>query len=200
MDDAAATHRLELLDADLHHALQAWPLDANRETSLGRARSNDIVVASPLVSRLHARMRFVESCWVIEALSELGVWWRGGLRSRVALEEGVAFALGEHGPRLRLTRVAPLEDDFDAGATMRFRPQTFGVLVLDAARRDREVAEIVETDFFRHLERRAGELRARARADAVPTPAGAGDAPERDPMAGRAASGADHEPGRGSDE
>jgi len=166
MDDAAATHRLELLGADQHHALQAWPLDAARELSLGRARTNDIVLASPLVSRQHARLRFVETCWVIEAQSELGVWWRGGLRSRVALEDGVAFALGEHGPRLRLARSAPLEDDFDAGATMRFRPQNLGILVLDAARRDREVAEIVDTDFFRQLERRAGQLRARARGGA----------------------------------
>jgi hypothetical protein len=160
--DESTTHRLELLDADRHHALQAWPLDAGREVNLGRARTNDIVLASPLVSRQHARMRFAEGCWMIEALSELGVWWRGGLRSRIALESGVAFALGEHGPSLRLVRVAPLED-FDAGATMRFRPENLGVLMLDSARRDREVAEIAESDFFRHLEQRAGRLRAKAR-------------------------------------
>jgi hypothetical protein len=163
MDDTTI-HRLELLDADQHHALQAWPLEGGRELTLGRARTNDIVLASPLVSRQHARMRFVESCWVIEALSELGVWWRGGLRSRVALESGVAFALGEHGPRLRLTRMATV-DDFDAGSTMRFRPENLGILVLDAARRDREVAEIVESDFFRHLESRAGKLRGKARGE-----------------------------------
>jgi hypothetical protein len=161
MDDTT-NHRLELLDADQHHPLQAWPLDGARELTLGRARTNDIVLASPLVSRQHAKMRLVESCWVIEALSELGVWWRGGLRSRVALESGVAFSLGEHGPTLRLTRLATV-DDFDAGSTMRFRPENLGILILDTARRDREVAEIVESDFFRHLESRADKLRAKAR-------------------------------------
>jgi hypothetical protein len=163
MDESTA-HRLELLDADHHHALQAWPLDSGREVSLGRARSNDIVLASPLVSRQHARMRFVEGCWLIEAVSELGVWWRGGLRSRVALETGVSFALGEHGPSLRLSRVATI-DDFDAGSTIRFRPENLGILQLDTARRDREVSEIVESDFFRHLESRADRLRAKARGE-----------------------------------
>jgi hypothetical protein len=162
--DETTSHRLELLDADRHHALQAWDLDGGREVRLGRARTNDIVLASPLVSRQHACLRFVESCWVIEAQSELGVWWRGGLRSRVALEEGVAFALGEHGPSLRLAKVAPLQV-FDTESTMRFRPENLGILVLDSARRDREVAEIVESDFFRHLEQRASRLRAKTRGD-----------------------------------
>jgi hypothetical protein len=48
MVDSTTTHRLELLDADYHHALQAWPLEAVRGlVSLGRARTNDIVIASP---------------------------------------------------------------------------------------------------------------------------------------------------------
>ena len=158
--DESTSHCLELLDADQHHALQAWPLDSARELTLGRARTNDIVLASPLVSRQHARLRFVDGCWLIEAVSELGVWWRGGLRSRVALESGVAFSLGEHGPRLRLAKPVTI-DDFDAGSTIRFRPENLGILVLDSARRDREVAEIVESDFFRHLESRAGRLRAK---------------------------------------
>jgi hypothetical protein len=162
--DEATTHRLELLDADQHHALQAWTLDNGRELSLGRARTNDIVLASPLVSRQHARIRFVDGCWLIEAVSELGVWWRGGLRSRVALEAGIPFALGEHGPSLRLSRIQTI-DDFDAGSTIRFRPENLGILQLDTARRDREVAEIVESDFFRHLESRAGKIRAKARGE-----------------------------------
>ena len=163
----SSTHRLELLDADQHHALQTWPLDATRQLSLGRARTNDIVLASPLVSRQHATMRFVDGVWVIEAQSELGVWWRGGLRSRVALEAGIAFALGEHGPRLRLARTVVTIDDFDAGSTIRFRPENLGVLNLDTARRDKEVAEIVESDFFRHLEKRAGTLRAKAKGESA---------------------------------
>jgi pSer/pThr/pTyr-binding forkhead associated (FHA) protein len=162
----SSTHRLELLDADQHHALQTWPLDTGRPWSVGRARTNDIVLASPLVSRQHATMRFVDDCWLIEAQSELGVWWRGGLRSRVALETGIAFALGEHGPRLRLARTAVTLDDFDAGSTIRFRPENLGVLNLDTVRRDKEVAEIVDSDFFRHLEKRAGTLRAKAKGDA----------------------------------
>ena len=166
----SSTHRLELLDADQHHALQAWPLDTGRPWSLGRARTNDILLASPLVSRQHATMRFVDGCWVIESQSELGVWWRGTLRSRVVLEAGVAFALGEHGPRLRLAQAAATIDDFDAGSTIRFRPENLGILNLDTTRRDREVAEIVESDFFRHLEKRAGTLRAKSRGDAAKDP------------------------------
>lgn len=158
------THQLELLDAEEHHALQVWPLDATREVTVGRARTNVIVLASPLVSRAHARLRFLESCWVVEALSELGVWVRGGLRSRIALEEGVVWSLGEHGPRLRLA-VAASTAAFDAGATMRMRAADLGVLRVDADRRDREVAEIAASDFFQSLERRAGSLRARARGE-----------------------------------
>jgi hypothetical protein len=158
---SAFDHQLELLDAEEHHALQSWSLDAAREVTLGRARTNVIVLASPLVSRAHARMRYLESCWVVEALSDLGVWWRGGLRSRVALVEGGVFSLGEHGPRLRLAAAAPAE--FDAGATLRMRAADLGVLQVDTARRDREVAEIAASDFFQSLERRVGSLRAGAR-------------------------------------
>ena len=166
MDDG--THLLELLDPEQHQAVQAWPLDSDQEVTLGRARTNMIVLASPLVSRQHATMRFVDGVWLIEAQSELGVWWRGGLRSRVALEAGIAFALGEHGPRLRLAKAVVTLDDFDAGSTIRFRPENLGVLNLDTVRRDKEVAEIVESDFFRHLEKRAGTLRAKARGDGSP--------------------------------
>jgi hypothetical protein len=103
---------------------------------------------------------------VIEAQSELGVWWRGGLRSRVALEEGAIFNLGEHGPSFRLARAAAAaEQEFDAGSTLRVRADSLGILTLDIARRDREVAEIVESDFFRHLEARAGKLRSNTRGD-----------------------------------
>jgi hypothetical protein len=161
MDDSS-THRLELLDSDEHQALQTWPLDPARELTLGRARTNDVVMASPLVSRQHARMRYTDGAWVIEAQSELGVWWRGGQRSRVALEPGISFALGEHGPKLRLIKLATV-DDFDAGSTIRFRPESLGILTLDTARRDKEVAEIAESDFFRHLERKAGTLRDQGR-------------------------------------
>jgi FHA domain-containing protein len=164
MDES--THLLELLDPEQHHAVQAWPLDAGQEVTVGRARTNVIVLASPLVSRQHARLRFLESCWVVEALSELGVWWRGGMRSRLALEAGTVWSLGEHGPRLRLVRAEP-HAFFDAEATIRARPETLGLGLptLDAARRDREVAEITGSDFFRQLEQRAGRLRARARGE-----------------------------------
>jgi hypothetical protein len=74
---------------------------------------------------------------------------------------------------------------FDAESTIRARPETLGLGLpaLDAARRDREVAEIAGSDFFRQLERRAGELRARASGDVAgddsrgshgPSPAGDG--------------------------
>lgn len=164
MEDS--THLLELLDPEQHQAVQAWPLDSAQEVTLGRARTNMIVLASPLVSRQHAKMRWVDGCWLVEALSELGVWWRGQLRSRVVLENGAVWSLGEHGPRLRVVQAAALVA-FDAESTIRYRPGTLaiGLPALDAARRDREVAEIAGSDFFRQLERRAVELRARARGE-----------------------------------
>jgi hypothetical protein len=182
MDES--TYLLELLDAEQHQAVQAWPLDGAQEVTLGRARTNRIVLPSPLVSRQHAVLRWVDGCWLLEAFSELGVWWRGQLRSRVVLEDGAVWSLGEHGPRLRLVRAAS-RIVFDAESTIRVRPETLGLGLpaLDAARRDREVAEIAGSDFFRQLERRAGELRARARGDLAgddspgshrPSPAGDG--------------------------
>ena len=162
MDES--THVLELLDPDQRHAVQAWPLDAAIDVTVGRARTNVIVLASPLVSRQHARLRWVETCWVVEALSELGVWSRGALRSRLALEDGAVWSLGEHGPMLRLVRAAP-SMLFDAESTIRVRPEVLGLPTLDAARRDRKVAEIADSDFFRQLEQRAGRLRARARGE-----------------------------------
>jgi hypothetical protein len=144
--------------------VQAWPLDSAVEVTVGRARTNVVVLPSPLVSRAHARLVFLDECWVIEALSDLGVWSRGGLRSRLALAEGSVFRLGEHGPALRLVAAAPRQA-CDAESTMRVSAASLGFLHLDTARRDREVAEIAGSDFFRSLEQRAGDLRARTRGD-----------------------------------
>jgi hypothetical protein len=158
MDDRAFL--LELLDPEEHLALQVWPLDVAAEVTLGRARTNLIVLPSPLVSRAHARLRFIGSGWIVEAISELGLWSRGGLRSRLALEDGSVFRLGEHGRRGAAPRLA-----FDAESTLRVRAESLGFLQLDGSRRDREVAEIVASDFFQSLERRAGGLRARTRSE-----------------------------------
>lgn len=163
-DVGAEGHLLELLDAEEHHALQVWPLDAAFDVTLGRARTNTVVVASPLVSRAHARLRFLDGCWILETISALGVWSRGELRSRLALADGAVFRLGEHGPALRLMAAAP-RVDFDAESTIRVRAGHLGFLQLDTTRRDREVAEIAASEFFQSLARRAGSLRARARGE-----------------------------------
>jgi hypothetical protein len=155
---------LELLDSEEHHAVQTWPLDPAVEVTIGRARTNAIVLPSPLVSRAHARLVLLDGCWVVEAQSELGLWNRGALRSRLALADGSVFRLGEHGPALRLAAAAPRQA-FDAESTLRVSATSLGFLHLDTARRDREVAEIAGSDFFRSLEQRAGNLRSKTRGD-----------------------------------
>lgn len=172
---AESTYQLELLDTEEHHALQTWSLDGSGESTLGRARTNHIVIASPLVSRAHARLLATDGGCRVESLSELGVWSRGRQHQRLDLSEGDVFRLGEYGPALRLASHPGAAVDLES--TIRFRPENLGILRLDESTRDREVAEIVESDFFKQLQQRAGRLRASVRGE---EPASRTSGPESD--------------------
>src|SRR5579864_645048 len=67
---------------------------------LGRATDNDVVVDSQRVSRYHAQLRWVESCWLVYDLESTNGTWVGDRRiaagQPLALDGGARLRLGDY--------------------------------------------------------------------------------------------------------
>ncbi len=148
---------LELLDPDQGEALQTWELDGGTEISIGRARECDIQVGSKYVSRLHARIVPKEVGWMLIAESSQGVLIDEMPSGDQTLDDGAVLRLGSAGPMLRFKRTP--DKDFAKDATIVITADEMKGLQLDEQERDREVAEVVESDFFQELKEKAEALR-----------------------------------------
>ncbi len=64
--------------------------------TIGRIGSNDIVVPNQRVSRLHARLRFIDGAWVLEdADSVNGILYQGNRVERIALTNGDRISIAK---------------------------------------------------------------------------------------------------------
>ena len=145
---------IELLDQDEHACLHSWRLRDEGEIILGRSDSCQVVLGNPFVSRVHARLERSGDDWTLVAISDKGVFLQGRPVKRADLVVGNVFRLGGAGPSLRLSKARVQETE---KATM--LPGQTLALHLDVDRRDREVEEVAQSDFFRRLEHRVSELR-----------------------------------------
>ncbi len=150
---------LELLDPTQNHALQTWEIAERSVIQIGRSADNDIVIASPVVSRIHAYIREVEGERELCVLSQNGVYVEGRRVESIILREGLVFRLAAKGPCLRVG--ASGSGDDESRATMALESVETPLLVLDAAERDRRVSEIVDSEYFHALKQTAGQLRRR---------------------------------------
>lgn len=150
---------LELLDPTQSHALQTWEIADRTVIQIGRSADNDIVIASPVVSRVHAYVREIEGERELCVVSQNGVYVEGRRVESVLLREGLVFRLAAKGPSLRVG--ASGSGDDESRATIALESVETPLLVLDAAERDRRVSEIVDSDYFHTLKQTAGELRRR---------------------------------------
>lgn len=92
---------LELLDADRSRSVQRWVFKLQPVVRIGRASDNDVVVGNPVVSRLHAELRWRDDGWELVSVGRHGTCVSGNWVAQARLEEGSVFQLGVNGPCLR---------------------------------------------------------------------------------------------------
>lgn len=116
-----------------------------------------MVVSSPVVSRSHAYLRYERDEWQLLAISQNGVFVDGERVQSLTLSDGTVFRLAATGPYLRFCGAK--EQRSSVMQTVVPDDSMTTLLLLDAAKRDRQVSEIAEAPYFRHLQQLAKQLR-----------------------------------------
>lgn len=158
---SSSTAILELLDGPRGYALQAWPLHPGGISQIGRSPDVEVVIRNPYVSRSHAYIQCESGHWRIGSLSDGGLLINGERFLDAELQDGIEFRLSRKGPILRFHLSAP-EHEFVGGMeTMQLDALDTPLLMVDTRIRDGEVAQIEQQEYFKDLQRLAGELRRR---------------------------------------
>lgn len=153
---------LELLQAVSFHlidptdgrSLQTWSFTTPRIT-IGRGETESIALADPYVSRVHAEILWNGEAWQLFARGRNGVIVDGKSVAEYPLTHGAVFRLGGSGPSFRFD-VAPVQH---GQATLCFDSNVVILLAFNKDEVEVQANEVVETDYFQQLQRKARELR-----------------------------------------
>ena len=136
--------------------LQEWTFREETRLRIGRLPDNDVVIPNEVVSRYHAELRRADQEWELIGLGSNGTLLDGERITRASLRDGQVIGLAPTGPTLR----------FQAGASVPAAEQTMHVGALpglsfeiDERKKERQLSEIVDSDYFRNLQQRAAGLR-----------------------------------------
>lgn len=140
---------IHLLDSALGHPLQTWRFCEKSVITVGRADDNDVVVADPHVSRIHAKLQFAHGDWTLVSVGRHGTLVDDRMVAETRLIHQMRFRLGGKGPTLR----------FDHGVAERRPTETIEsshpdfseLLDIDRARQQREADEIAGDVLFQQL-------------------------------------------------
>jgi pSer/pThr/pTyr-binding forkhead associated (FHA) protein len=125
--------------------------------TIGRDESNDVVIANPQVSRLHATLSHSDGSWSLISIGRHGTVVGDRLISEFELRHQTVFQLGAGGPMLRFD-LGPAEQR--GGATLdNIDPDTISMLAVDESRKQHEVDLIAGNDLFRELQERSRQMR-----------------------------------------
>ncbi len=152
---------IELLDPSQGHPVITWNFLGKSVISIGRLPDQDIHISDLHVSRTHAVMRFVENRWQISSLGKHGIYLGGAKVDEFPLLSASIFQLGLGGPTLRFTDGCEAHSESGKYATMSFDSGLVDTVRIDEAKKQADVGEIVEGEFFQSLKHRVDELRKR---------------------------------------
>ena len=155
VDNYSTCVSVELLDGQQLHSLQSWTFDEQEVIRIGRSDEQDVTIANPHVSRLHAELRLEIDGWRIVGMGRNGVLLNGDRVDDAGLSDRSIIRLGSTGPTLRFLLGRSVRE---SGATVCEESSSFG-LEVDEARKQRDVESIVNDDFFQQLSERADDLR-----------------------------------------
>jgi predicted component of type VI protein secretion system len=157
MSSAEATVALHLLDPAMGHALQSWRFAEKPEISIGRADDNDVVIADPHVSRIHAKIVWNDERWTLVSIGRHGTIVDDRIVAETQLFHQMRFRLGSRGPTLR----------FESGVSERRPSETIDsvhpdlneLLEIDRLRQQAEANAIAGNPLFRELQDRVRRTR-----------------------------------------
>lgn len=157
-DSIAGGVTLTLLNPIRGTDLHQWTFPNETLIRLGRNPDNDVVIPTSVVSRYHAMLRFEDQQWELVGIGSNGTLLDGEKITHAPLRDGQVIGLAQGGPsmRFRLGIVSSQE----AEKTVY---QDFSTLQIeiDESKKQRQVSEITQSEYFQQLKERAAALRAR---------------------------------------
>lgn len=93
---------LALLHPTKQTPIQTWTFDSKPVVRIGRSRSNDVVIASAIVSRHHVELWRNGNQWEVINFGANGTFIEGDRIHQVPVVDGMIVHLGNSGPQLRL--------------------------------------------------------------------------------------------------
>jgi len=150
---------LQLLASSHGQTLQMWEFTGRPLIHIGRAPECDVVINSPVVSRSHAYLKSDGLQWELCSVSRNGVFVNGTQVTSRVLANNTVFRLASSGPFLRYHQL----EQNRCQAMETIPPDQFVMtpLLLDKEKRDREVDELTDGEFFQDLKTLAQQLRQR---------------------------------------
>ncbi len=136
--------------------IQSWTFKHQAAIRIGRAPDNELVIQSPVVSRLHATLEFTGGNWELSNLGANGTYVDNRKITKISVEDGTVFRLAIAGPQFQCCMSA--ESAPVAESTTVEHPQKLEVTI-DESKKKREVDDITSSDFFQDLRSRSQELK-----------------------------------------
>ncbi|HEY4231905.1 MAG TPA: FHA domain-containing protein [Lacipirellulaceae bacterium] len=148
---------LLLLDSAQGHPVQSWRFSDHSQITIGREQDNDVVIADPHVSRIHARLVAFEGSWTLISMGRHGVLVNDRLVADIELRPQTIFRLGPSGPSLRF-ETGTARPSY--GETLEnINPDTLSLLEVDEQRKQQEVEQIAGGALFEDLLEQSRRLR-----------------------------------------
>jgi predicted component of type VI protein secretion system len=157
---------LQMIDSGQGRPVQEWSFHQPSIT-LGRAPDQDVAIGDSYVSRRHAVLAWENGAWKLTSLGRNGLIVDGRALEDYWLKDfPLRFRLGPQGPIFVVSLIAAGADEAEHAicdettiiARSGYLPRLD--LSLDEERKQAEVREIVENDFFKELQSKARSLRA----------------------------------------
>ena len=93
---------LNLLHPSQPVPVQSWTFETESLVRIGRARDNDVVVHSAVVSRLHVELKRQTFGWEVISLGTNGTYLNGERIHQVKAVDGMIIRLGTSGPKIQI--------------------------------------------------------------------------------------------------
>jgi hypothetical protein len=141
---------IHLLDSAQGHSLQTWRFIDRCQISIGRSDDNDVSLADPHVSRVHAKLVYGAGAWTLISTGRHGTLIEDRLVSEFTMRHDTIFRLGAAGPSLRFgthaqeTRRSETMDNLDY--------DMIAMLEIDEKRKQQEVDQIIGDGLFQQLQ------------------------------------------------
>jgi pSer/pThr/pTyr-binding forkhead associated (FHA) protein len=146
---------LHLLDGSQGFPVQTWKFKGQKAIRIGRAEDNDIIIRQPMVSRLHAVLKWGGERWVLVGESRFGTLIGDLPITESELTEGDRFQLGAMGPVLSMQSSLA-----ESAHSSTVRLTTMSAHEFSNEKKTAQVEAIASSDYFKNLQKMAKNLKA----------------------------------------